>query len=43
MTLEMDFLLSINNTSEESFENKSFNPFNFQYIKDDEGNDPDQA
>ena len=33
--------LSINNTSEESFENKLFNPFDFQKIMDDEGNDPD--
>ena len=33
--------LSINNTSEESFENKLFNPFDFQQIMDDEGNDPD--
>ena len=33
--------LSINNTSEESFENKLFNPFDFQKIMDDEGNDAD--
>ena len=39
MTLEMNPLLSINNSSEESFENKLFNPFNFQQIMDDEGND----
>ena len=43
MTLEMHFLLCINNTSAESFENKLFNPFSFQYIMDDEGNDPDQT
>ena len=38
----MNTLLSVNNTSKKSFENKLFNPFNFQQIMDDEGNDPDQ-
>ena len=41
MALEMNPLLSINNTLDESFENKLFNPFDFQQIMDDEGNDPD--
>ena len=41
MTLEMNPLLSGNNTSDESFEKKLFNPFDFQQIMDDEGNDPD--
>ena len=41
MTLELNPLLSVNNTSEESFENKLFNPFDFQQIIGDEGNDPD--
>ena len=41
MTLEMNPLLSVNNTLDESFENKLFNPFDFQQIMDDEGNDPD--
>ena len=38
----MNNLLSVNNTSEKSFEKKLFNPFNFQQIMNDEGNDPDQ-
>ena len=41
MTLEMNSLLGVNNTSEESFESILFNPFDFQQIMDDEGNDPD--
>ena len=41
MTLEMNPLLSVNNTLDENFENKLFNPFDFQQIMDDEGNDPD--
>ena len=41
MTLEMNPLLSGNNTSEEGFEKKLFNPFDFQQIMGDEGNDPD--
>ena len=41
MILEMNPLLSVNNTLEESLENKLFNPFNFQQIMDDGGNDPD--
>ena len=41
MTLEMNPLLSVNNTLDESFENKLFNPFDFQQIMDVEGNDPD--
>ena len=41
MKLEMNPLLSVNNTSEKSFENKFFNRFDFQHIMDDEGNDPD--
>ena len=41
MTLEMNPLLSVNNTLDESFENKLFNPFDLQQIMDDEGNDPD--
>ena len=41
MTLEMNPLLSVNNTLDESFENKLFNPFDFQQIMDDEGNDLD--
>ena len=41
MTLKMNPLRSVNNTSEESFENKLFHPFNFQQIMDDERNDPD--
>ena len=41
MKHEMNPLLSVNNTSEESFENKLFNPFDIQQIMDDEGNDPD--
>ena len=41
MTLEMNPLLSANNTLDESFKNKLFNPFNFQQIMDDEGNDSD--
>ena len=41
MTLEMNPLLSVNNTLDESFENKLFNPFDFQQIMDDEGNDRD--
>ena len=36
MTLEMNPLLCVNNTSEESFENRIFNPFNFQKITGDE-------
>ena len=40
MTLEMNPLLSVNNTLDESFENKLFNSFDFQKIMDDEGNDP---
>ena len=36
MTLEMNPLLSDNNISEESFENKLFNPFDFQQIIDDQ-------
>ena len=40
MTLEMNPLLSVNNTLDESFENKLFNPFDFQQIMDDKGNDP---
>ena len=34
MTLEMNLLLSINNTSEESFESKLFNLFSFRQISD---------
>ena len=34
-------LLNVNYTSEESFEGKLFNPFDFQQIMDVEGNDPD--
>ena len=41
MTLEMNLLLSVNNTLDESFENKSFNLLDFQQIMDDEGNDSD--
>ena len=41
MTLEMNSLLCVNNTSKESFESILFNPFDFQQIMDDEGNDPD--
>ena len=41
MAIEMNPLLSVNNTSEESFESKLFSPFDFQQIMDDEGNDPD--
>ena len=41
MAIEMNPLLSVNNTSEESFESKLFNPFDFQQIIDDEGNNPD--
>ena len=41
MTLEMNSLLSANNTLDESFKNKLFNPFDFQQIMDDEGNDSD--
>ena len=41
MTLEMNPLLSVNNTLDESFENKLFNPFDFQQIMDDVGNDSD--
>ena len=41
MTLELNPLLSVNNTSEENFENKLFNLFDFQQIIGDEGNDPD--
>ena len=41
MALEMNPLLSVSNTLDESFENKLFNLFNFQQIMDDEGNDPD--
>ena len=40
MAIEMNPLLSVNNTSEESFESKLFNPFDFQQIIDDEGNNP---
>ena len=38
MTFEMNPLLWVNNTSEESFENRLFNPFNFQSITGDESN-----
>ena len=41
MTLEMNPLLSANNTLDESFKNKLFNPFDLQQIMDDEGNDSD--
>ena len=41
MTIEMNRLLNLNNTSEEIFENKLFNPFDFQQIMADEGNDLD--
>ena len=41
MAVEMNFSLNVNNTSEESFENKLFNPFDFQQIMDDKDNDPD--
>ena len=41
MAIKMNPLLSVNNTSEESFESKLFNPFDFQQIIDDEGNNPD--
>ena len=34
MTLEMNLLLSINNTSEKSFESKLFNLFSFRQISD---------
>ena len=37
----MNPLLSANNTLDESFKNKLFNPFDFQQIMDDEGNDSD--
>ena len=43
MTLEMYPLRSVNNTSEESLERKLFNPFDFQQIMDNEGNDPDPS
>ena len=41
VTVYLNPLLSVNNTSEESFENKLFNPFDIQQTMDDEGNDPD--
>ena len=41
MTPEMSPLLCVNNASEESFENKLFNRFDFQQIMDDKGSDPD--
>ena len=41
MTLEINPLLSVSNTSDKSFENKLFNPFNFQQIMANEGSDPD--
>ena len=41
MTLEINPLLSVSNTSDKSFENKLFNPFNFQQTMANEGNDPD--
>ena len=37
----MNPLLSANNTLDESFKNKLFNPFDFPQIMDDEGNDSD--
>ena len=37
----MSPLISVNNTLDESFENKFFNPSDFQQIMDDEGNYPD--
>ena len=40
MKFEMNPLVRINNTSEQSFENKLFNPFDFHQIMDDESNDP---
>ena len=41
MALEMNPLLSVINALDENFENKLFNPFDFQQIMDDEGNDLD--
>ena len=41
MTLEINPLRSVNDTSEERLESKLFNPLDFQQIMDDEGNDPD--
>ena len=41
MALEMNPLLRLNKTLDESFEKKLFNPFNFQQTMDDEANDPD--
>ena len=41
MILEMNPLVCLNNTSEESFKNKLFNPFDFQQIMYDERIDPD--
>ena len=41
MTLEMNPVLSVNDTLDECFENKLFNLSDFQQIMDDEGNDPD--
>ena len=38
MTFEMNPLLWVNSTSEESFENRLFNPFSFQNITGDESN-----
>ena len=40
MKFEMYPLLRINNTSEQNFENKLFNPFDFQHIMNDQNNDP---
>ena len=41
MALGMNPLLCFDNTSEKNFEKKLFNPFDFQQIMDDEGDDPD--
>ena len=41
MALGMNPLLCFDNTSEKNFEMKLFNPFDFQQIMDDEGDDPD--
>ena len=41
MILEMNPLVCLNNTSEESCKNKLFNPFDFQQIMYDERIDPD--
>ena len=40
MALEMNPLLCFDNTTEKNFENKLFNPLDFQQIMGDEGNNP---